>query len=198
MWATRSLSVGNGIDLVKLAARGLKTQRRVKFQAKSSLRNISFCAASPHSACGYHSTPPRGRRHGHRSPRSAWQSVSIHASAREATGFGRAGETVGRGFYPRLGEGGDGPGRPGGSRHPSFYPRLREGGDKIPAGARCTVRRFYPRLREGGDGAGDSLVHADAGVSIHASAREATFRQARLVPLQLVSIHASAREATRS
>ena len=77
--------------------------------------------------------------------------VSIHASAREAT--------------TRCWN------APGNGR--SFNPRLREGGDPMPGLLRIPPRCFNPRLREGGDLPADGLPEP-MGVSIHASAREAT------------------------
>ena len=55
---------------------------------------------------------------------------------------------------------------------------------------------FDPRLRAGGDGESDEAYRIRK-VSIHASAREATFRVPITFEAHDVSIHASAREATR-
>ena len=55
---------------------------------------------------------------------------------------------------------------------------------------------FNPRLRAGGDGRVHAQHGAEAGVSIHASAREATPLRQCVGFAADVSIHASAREAT--
>ncbi len=57
------------------------------------------------------------------------------------------------------------------------------------------MRCFNPRLREGGDVSWLPKSIVD-GVSIHASAREATVVLVERLVMIMVSIHASAREAT--
>ena len=54
-----------------------------------------------------------------------------------------------------------------------FNPRLREGGDADENETIITNAGFNPRLREGGDAVKLGYLWYD-GVSIHASAREAT------------------------
>ena len=98
-----------------------------------------------------------------------------------------------------------------------FNPRLREGGDMYQKSAAHMQIGFNPRLREGGDMVFKCGLRR-TGVSIHASAREATAslcgtcerflfqstpprgrRPPSTLPfhlIQCVSIHASAREAT--
>ncbi len=100
---------------------------------------------------GFRSAPPRGRRPAGRSPSRRPPVVSIRASAREATSW----------LMLR---------RPG---RRCFDPRLREGGDNRVALVQVDFRSFDPRLREGGDAAIFQTAVA-AGVSIRASAREAT------------------------
>ena len=57
------------------------------------------------------------------------QTVSIHASAREATPGGRVWPAWNNGFNPRLRTGGDSTGMSPGKNISSFNPRLRTGGD---------------------------------------------------------------------
>ena len=77
----------------------------------------------------------------------------------------------------------------------SFNPRLREGGDLTAVASYVSRISFNPRLREGGDPRGGRLL-TPLGVSIHASAREATIKAGKGYYRFEVSIHASAREAT--
>ena len=77
--------------------------------------------------------------------------VSIHASAQEAT------ELQERAF-PRIF---------------GFNPRLRAGGDNIARRHAAGSRSFNPRLRAGGDHLAPAAKRGK-GVSIHASAQEAT------------------------
>ena len=123
----------------------------------------------------FQSTPPRGRRHGPWPLPVDHVEVSIHASAREATvrldGLHRLGSQF-QSTPPR--------GRRLGvcqlaRRSTRFNPRLRAGGDhrrfEVELGEPC----FNPRLRAGGDELlRRSLLPTDL-VSIHASAREATW-----------------------
>ena len=166
----------------------------------------------------FQSTPPRGRRPGNLtcswhhpgfnprlraggdlhflagSPEAA--GVSIHASAREATSVLRPTTRAGRSFNPRLRAGGDMPQAEGCWSLRCFNPRLRAGGDsgsRLKRSRRWRFQSTPPRGRRPEQGAtarpGDS-------VSIHASAREATYVRAEPAPFDPVSIHASAREAT--
>jgi len=121
----------------------------------------------------FQSTPPRGRR-------LAWAeetlglSVSIHASAREATY--RIWDWWRRGLC--------------------FNPRLREGGDRNAFAKHTTLGGFQstpPRGRRPVFCYGALASHV---VSIHASAREATHCGGEVYSDDNVSIHASAREAT--
>ena len=100
-------------------------------------------------------------------------------------------------FNPRLRTGGDNPAAPATTPDARFNPRLRTGGDAWAAvRSGCTATGFNPRLRTGGDlslvrGASaretfqstpphgrrpepHDKMHRARGVSIHASAREAT------------------------
>jgi len=173
------------------------------------------------ATAGFQSTPPRGRRpsggraagaHGRFNPRlreggdtpvnlgDRAHVVSIHASAREATGnplilyrlehvsiHASAREATQRAgnrivlpvcFNPRLREGGDKKrwGLSPGSGV-CFNPRLREGGDKTCCWIMVVSLCFNPRLREGGDALIVAAPRVAFSVSIHASAREATLLQ---------------------
>ena len=79
------------------------------------------------------------------------QTISIHASAREAT------LTV----------------APANSPVKDFNPRFRKGSDISPKQAATLPWNFNPRFRKGSDPYCGSEMHAQ-GISIHASAREAT------------------------
>ena len=100
-------------------------------------------------------------------------SISIHASAKEAT--------------LRL--------RKAGSHRGHFNPRLREGGDPFYRWSRPQNQHFNPRLREGGD-EGFLSLNDYICISIHASAKEATTESALSAVVLTISIHASAKEAT--
>ena len=144
--------------------------------------------------------------------------VSIHASAREATIFLLINEkstvfqsTPPRGrrqdctswqdcdycrFNPRLREGGD--------DLPFLYLHLSPEFQSTPPRGRRPVKPitqpvpacFNPRLREGGDFL-PCCINSACVVSIHASAREATWSSWKgIIKMEDVSIHASAREAT--
>ena len=127
---------------------------------------------------------------------SARLGVSIHASAREATSAPVWSAAAVNRFDPRLREGGDERHRVKATRHPVFRstpPR----GRRRPRFQRCARdSRFDPRLREGGDRVASAGPSRHGVVSIHASAREATLLHAVSQPPKRVSIHASAREAT--
>ena len=120
-------------------------------------------------------------------------------------------------FNPRLREGGDIICIVGNSCIVNFNPRLREGGDKIDILFPPNKRYFNPRLREGGDVLWILLWILWITISIHASAKEATFplyllwmgkrfqstppRRRRRIDRDStsdlrISIHASAKEAT--
>ena len=79
------------------------------------------------------------------------QSVSIHASAREATCSVGLTCCSSNGFNPRLREGGDKSQRGFMMLRNGFNPRLREGGDMTIGQAARSATGFNPRLREGGD-----------------------------------------------
>ena len=122
----------------------------------------------------FRSTPPRGRRPPDRDRAGTSLDVSIHASAREATRRDRSSLPARACFDPRLREGGDP--RPGltSSRPCRFDPRLREGGDRRSpdrAPGHLMFRSTPPRGRRLA-----ACLRSDClrGVSIHASAREAT------------------------
>ena len=121
----------------------------------------------------FQSTPPRGRRRDatervqcdwNFNPRlreggdhcctisQTAVAISIHASAREATGA----------YLFTLGVDTD------------FNPRLREGGDMYQKSAAHMQIDFNPRLREGGDDTLRTIFGTFFDISIHASAREAT------------------------
>ena len=76
-----------------------------------------------------------------------------------------------------------------------FNPRLREGGDKRNRIFTRNRKNFNPRLREGGD-LPCLQIQYNTGISIHASAREATCHSEKRRKRSQISIHASAREAT--
>ena len=186
----------------------------------------------------FQSTPPRGRRL--RQP--VYQTGQHKFQSTPPRGRRRSCQAVNcwiRSFNPRLREGGDvteiiGLCRcqvfqstpPRGRRRDQFEfdklivrfnPRLREGGDMYQKSAAHMQIGFNPRLREGGDMVFKCGLRR-TGVSIHASAREATAslcgtcerflfqstpprgrRPPSTLPfhlIQCVSIHASAREAT--
>ena len=172
---------------------------------------------SPASTC----FNPRLRAGGDlRSParQVAWLPVSIHASAREATGAsGRLGvEVMFQSTPPRGRRRSSHAHSAGGTSFQSTPPRGRR-----PGACRLSGREpgFNPRLRAGGDGTTHCPGCKRDPVSIHASAREATIRAARMSEEAIhcfnprlraggdrgnahpagrrrVSIHASAREAT--
>ena len=100
-------------------------------------------------------------------------SISIHASAKEATATQFTVVAKADNFNPRLREGGDRLSRVRYAIHDYFNPRLREGGD-------CDCRHSRPGRR----------------ISIHASAKEATVTAAEMLQQVNISIHASAKEAT--
>ena len=122
--------------------------------------------------------------------------VSIHASAREATLPGR---NHGQGKRVSI---------HASAREATQIQAIRQAGRlvSIHASAREATRRgwkmpratpcFNPRLRTGGDALSPAPGFYQGRVSIHASAREATEIRQQLTYLENVSIHASAREAT--
>ncbi len=127
------------------------------------------------SACAswFQSTPPRGRRPGRARDLRVAGSVSIHASAREATPTRLTRTSLPICFNPRL--------RAGGDRGYVY----REG--KFIVSIHASAREATVLDRHDG---------ASRVVSIHASAREATVASAICTVGATVSIHASAREAT--
>ena len=102
-----------------------------------------------------------------------FKGISIHASAKEAT-------TVSS--FSGVTE--------------YFNPRLREGGDKEYHRNNGGKKNFNPRLREGGDGIQRHNRLEESKISIHASAKEATFSIVSDNVSIPISIHASAKEAT--
>ena len=98
--------------------------------------------------------------------------ISIHASAKEAT----------RREDKRL-------------QNQNFNPRLREGGDHVCHRGLFCNDNFNPRLREGGDLL-FNLTQVIPKISIHASAKEATYGFIFFNSSKAISIHASAKEAT--
>ena len=101
--------------------------------------------------------------------------ISIHASAKEATIFRRDCNLSCFYFNPRLREGGDLVCRILFGVPANFNPRLREGGDKASTRKSTQVLNFNPRLREGGDQM-ETLKRRVLNISIHASAKEATYK----------------------
>ena len=77
-------------------------------------------------------------------------------------------------FNPRLREGGDIRSQGSFMIFSNFNPRLREGGDRYSHTLRHLLIHFNPRLREGGDHQKHFVKFYAEGISIHASAREAT------------------------
>ena len=77
-----------------------------------------------------------------------------------------------------------------------FNPRLREGGDSSDDFFSSNCKNFNPRLREGGDEYFLPPFPFLCFISIHASAKEATFMGKKWRQLKYISIHASAKEAT--
>ena len=124
------------------------------------------------AALKFQSTPPRRRRHVTWEDMTKALKISIHASAKEATNF----------HLTFLLSGG----------FQSTPPRRRR-----PSWLFFILFDFYfnPRLREGGDvlttTSDTSIV-----ISIHASAKEATFQTPFTIFAPIISIHASAKEAT--
>ena len=76
-----------------------------------------------------------------------------------------------------------------------FNPRVREGRDPDLIKRLRQFASFNPRVREGRDGY-DGTSQINVAVSIHASARDATYLDYVGLVLPQVSIHASARDAT--
>ena len=83
-------------------------------------------------------------------------SISIHASAKEATALSSTVITTLADFNPRLREGGD-----------ERFAHLRQPGNEY----------FNPRLREGGDANTAVAATGTRQISIHASAKEATCKR---------------------
>ena len=147
--------------------------------------------------------------------------ISIHASAREATlSFGfppfallfQSTPPRGRRRHParqtRL-SGRRFQSTPPRGRRPPFRwhsPQTRRFQSTPPRGRRQSapwmqfdrdLKNFNPRLREGGDDAPNAVL-TQIFISIHASAREATYLSDEDKARIIISIHASAREATKS
>ena len=191
----------------------------LQFQSTPPRRRRLLWAKLLNNSPSFQSTPPRRRRHevdGYTTysadfnPRLReggdvlwillwilWITISIHASAKEATMVG----CIYRHFK-------------GISIHASakeatcrriicifiilfyFNPRLREGGDSVAGGRRNRRINFNPRLREGGD---QNQTRLPRRISIFQSTpprrrRPQTASCIRVT--QAISIHASAKEAT--
>ena len=120
---------------------------------------------------------PRLREGGDRLEQLAYiqRVISIHASAREATlSFGFPPFALLFQSTPPRGR----RQREIGLQHrmcSNFNPRLREGGDLSYLSFLRTQGDFNPRLREGGDATAENGYESGEDISIHASAREATF-----------------------
>ena len=112
----------------------------------------ALAQSHPLRISGFQSTPPRRRRRDLELHASIWFTISIHASAKEATS-GKASCTAGIEFQ-------------------STPPRRRR---RSPVGQSGTdFLYFNPRLREGGDQCHTFLAPLSRTISIHASAKEAT------------------------
>ena len=98
----------------------------------------------------FQSTPPRRRRLKFDMLGLKTLSISIHASAKEATCYSIT-ISILKYFNPRLREGGDFPVPASPARYTDFNPRLREGGDVVMLWIFNENLNFNPRLREGGD-----------------------------------------------
>ena len=170
--------------------------RRKRISIHASAREATFFSAVL-STVGSISIHASAREATHRSRSGTCiRQISIHASAREATPFRLLPAPVPVYFNPRLREGGDEAGGDEQWISNNFNPRLREGGDGVapvitedknlfqstpPRGRRLSSResrtslhRFQstpPRGRRLYEYACD---WSKAGISIHASAREAT------------------------
>ena len=143
-------------------------------------------------------------------------SISIHASAKEATTVSSF-SGVTEYFNPRLREGGDKEYHRNNGGKKNFNPRLREGGDGIQRHNRLEESKisihasakeatphicghskgdyFNPRLREGGDIVADNplLSHFDFNPRLREGGDQTISGLACGKP---ISIHASAKEAT--
>ena len=218
------------------------SKRAIRASIHAPAREATMATITPaRPAIWFQSTPPHGRRHHGKhhvtrlcesfNPRlrtggdktegdvgTPW-SVSIHASAREATRNVWKSSTAMSCFNPRLRTGGDVASRREEEAHACFNPRLRTGGDALrsaatprthwfqstpPHGRRrqrydfimTNIRGFNPRLRTGGD---SRWVEACAQQTSF-NPRLRTGGDVRLSCSRRlghqVSIHASAREAT--
>ena len=121
----------------------------------------------------FQSTPPRGRRHTVPGKYGRCRSISIHASAREATGYLNAvsyGATIS--IHASAREATCPPEVKKACQTISIHASAREA-TTLTTQKNIVVWHFNPRLREGGDKTiGAYLRSSD--ISIHASAREAT------------------------
>ncbi len=145
---------------------------------------------------GFQSTPPRGRRQPQDGFRSDRLTVSIHASAWEATCITGANIGARRRFQSTPPRGRRRPGErhvAHSGRFQSTPPRGRRPRQRLCGG--LNMASFNPRLRVGGDKPRKFRYYA-CGVSIHASAWEATVVVLTIDYSVIVSIHASAWEAT--
>ena len=99
----------------------------------------------------FQSTPPRRRRQQVQVGLKRIFSISIHASAKEATVQNVTKWAASMNFNPRLREGGDSKSKYFTNDRVYFNPRLREGGDAGNIPKTFMFDDFNPRLREGGD-----------------------------------------------
>ena len=100
------------------------------------------------------------------------KSVSIHASARDAT-HADAVRDMTPSFNPRVREGRDAMALAGITGQMSFNPRVREGRDSLTASS-LTARSAFQSTRPRGTRQGTQQTETSRRVSIHASARDAT------------------------
>ena len=108
----------------------IKPKINVKFQSTPPRRRRPASFFSCVTVWLFQSTPPRRRRL--QSPQSIRKEykISIHASAKEATGRNSKCLMRDKYFNPRLREGGDGSRFSYTTDGINFNPRLREGGDR--------------------------------------------------------------------
>mgnify|MGYP000363274925 CR=1 FL=1 len=122
----------------------------------------------------FQSTPPHGRRLALMPCLRQRVTVSIHASAREATHTTGKPSTRQLRFNPRLRTGGDLVNLVNGHGRERFNPRLRTGGDLSPIQKMTVLEQFQSTPPHGRRHVQFPDFFWPCGVSIHASAREAT------------------------
>ena len=124
------------------------------------------------------------------------QDISIHASAREATiDFIKILDAPAISIHASAREA-TSPHVSSANNLPYFNPRLREGGDEVFHSMNTSLKRFQSTPPRGRRHDRDFMYAARPQISIHASAREATFYIFLTTFSFTISIHASAREAT--